>query len=490
MSDSSNNAQFSFNPGASAKSRRIVFTGGGSAGHVTLNLALIPWFLEQGWQVSYIGSKGGMEQELVSRFSEVRYYGILTGKLRRYFSWQNFLDMAKIPLGCLQACWLVRKINPDIIFSKGGFVSFPVVVGGFVNRKRIFMHESDITPGLANKLSLPFVGTFFTTFPETVQSVSRKGKVSCVGPVLSDRLFNGSREKGAAFAGLDPSRPTVMVIGGSLGARSLNEAVARNLPQILAKYQLIHIAGKNGFNPELQGRGYVQYEYVDTELKDLMALADIVVSRAGSNSIFELASLYKPMILVPLPAASSRGEQSLNAQSFVDKGYAEIIRDEDIADPEILLPMLDKVYAGRAAYTEKCAKTRSKSLPPPRFANKSVPLPHRHKICLSEQYLPPVPRHHFLPVRCLFCSLYPVPYLSAVYAFSSGFRAFCQPFAAREKVKPRPRRRVFSPGLQRIPHTAPLRQPVISGAVNFFPSRKHRAISAIIRASVYCPLMP
>ncbi|MEI3534187.1 MAG: glycosyltransferase [Alphaproteobacteria bacterium] len=141
MSDSSNNAQSSFNPGASAKSRRIVFTGGGSAGHVTLNLALIPWFLEQGWQVSYIGSKGGMEQELVSRFSEVRYYGILTGKLRRYFSWQNFLDMAKIPLGCLQACWLVRKINPDIIFSKGGFVSFPVVVGGFVNRKRIFMHE-------------------------------------------------------------------------------------------------------------------------------------------------------------------------------------------------------------------------------------------------------------------------------------------------------------------------------------------------------------
>lgn len=201
MSDSPNNAQSSLNPGASAKSRRIVFTGGGSAGHVTLNLALIPWFLEQGWQVSYIGSKGGMEQELVSRFSEVRYYGILTGKLRRYFSWQNFLDMAKIPLGCLQACWLVRKINPDIIFSKGGFVSFPVVVGGFVNRKRIFMHESDITPGLANKLSLPFVGTFFTTFPETVQSVSRKGKVSCVGPVLSDRLFNGNREKGAAFAG-------------------------------------------------------------------------------------------------------------------------------------------------------------------------------------------------------------------------------------------------------------------------------------------------
>ena len=332
---------------------RILFTGGGSAGHVTLNLALIPWFLQQGWDVYYIGSRGGMEQDLVARFPEVRYQGILTGKLRRYFSWQNFLDMAKIPLGCLQACLKVRQINPDIIFSKGGFVSFPVVIGGFVNRKKIFMHESDITPGLANKMSLPFVNTFFTTFPETERMVKQKQKVACVGPVLSDRLFNGSREKGAAFAGLKADKPTVMVIGGSLGAKSLNEAVAKNLPDILSKYQLVHISGKNGFNPELKGRGYVQYEYVDAGLKDLLALSDVVISRAGSNSIFELASLCKPMVLVPLPATASRGEQSLNAQSFAGKGYAEIISDEDIAKPEILLPMLDKVYAGRAAYAQK-----------------------------------------------------------------------------------------------------------------------------------------
>lgn len=340
---------------SASKKRRIIFTGGGSAGHVTLNLALIPWFIKEKWEVFYIGSRGGMEQELVSCIKEVRYYGILTGKLRRYFSWRNFLDMIKIPFGCLQACFLVSKINPDIIFSKGGFVSFPVVVGGFLNRKRIVMHESDITPGLANKMSLPFVSTFFTTFPETAGAVKQKNKVQCVGPVLSNRLLNGSRERGAEFAGLDKDKPTVMVIGGSLGAKSLNEAVARNLSTILQKYQLIHISGKNGFNPKLKGQGYAQYDYVDAELKDLMALADVVISRAGSNSIFELASLRKPMILVPLPATASRGEQSLNAQSFKEKGYAEIIKDEEISDKEILIPVLDRVYAQRNEYSARMA---------------------------------------------------------------------------------------------------------------------------------------
>ncbi len=332
---------------------KIIFTGGGSAGHITLNLALIPWFLAKKWDIVYIGSKGGMEEELVKKFPEVRYKSVLTGKLRRYFSLQNFLDMAKIPLGCLQATAIVCKENPDVIFSKGGFVSFPVVVGGFLNRKKIFMHESDITPGLANKMSLPFVNTFFTTFPETAAAVKQKQKVSCVGPILSDRLFNGSAEAGAEFAHLETGKKTVMVIGGSLGAKSLNNAVAENLSELLKFYQVIHIAGKSGYNPKLKGRGYAQFEYVDNELKDLLALSDIVISRAGSNSIFELASLCKPMILVPLPNTSSRGEQTLNAQSFVNKGYAEIIKDEDISRPDILFPMLEKMFAEKEEYISR-----------------------------------------------------------------------------------------------------------------------------------------
>ena len=329
---------------------KIIFTGGGSAGHVTLNLALIPYFIKAGWQVDYIGSIGGMEQDLVKKFPEVKYHSIHTGKLRRYLSFKNIVDMVKIPLGCLEAAILVHKLNPDVIFSKGGFVSFPVVVGGWLNRKKIFMHESDLTSGLANKLSLPFVGTFFTTFPETINTLRQKDKVKCVGPVLSDRLFNGSKEKGAEFANLDKDKPTIMFIGGSLGAQSLNNAVKSNLSELLRSYQVIHIAGKNGFDDTQKAIGYAQYEYVDNELKDLMALADVVISRAGSNSIFELASLKKPMILVPLPNTASRGEQSLNAKNFMNKGYGEIIKDEDIAKPEILFPMLQKVYENRQQY--------------------------------------------------------------------------------------------------------------------------------------------
>ena len=323
---------------------KIIFTGGGSAGHVTLNLALIPWFLEKGYEVVYIGSKGGMEEDLIKQFPAVRYRSVLTGKLRRYFSLKNVADMIKIPLGCIQAINIIRQEKPDIIFSKGGFVSFPVVVGGFINRKKIFMHESDITPGLANKLSLPFVSTFFTTFPETINAVKQKDKVRCVGPVMSNRLFNGSREEGARYTGLEANKPTILFIGGSLGAKSLNNAVAQNLEELLKKYQVIHIAGKNGYNPELQGKGYVQYEYVDKELKDIMALSDVVISRAGSNAIFELACLKKPMILVPLPNTSSRGEQSLNAQSFVKKGFAAIITDETVANGEVLLPAIEKMF--------------------------------------------------------------------------------------------------------------------------------------------------
>lgn len=212
------------------------------------------------------------------------------------------------------------------------------------------MHESDLTPGLANKLSLPFVSTFFTTFPETQNCVKQKQKVNCVGPVMSDRLFNGDRKRAGEFTKLSTDKKTIMFIGGSLGAHSLNNAVEQNFKSLLKEYQIIHISGKNGFNPNLKAEGYIQYEYVDNELKDLMALADVVISRAGSNSIFELASLNKPMVLVPLPNTSSRGEQTLNAKNFVKKGFASLIKDEDIANPEILLNTLKYMFDNKEKY--------------------------------------------------------------------------------------------------------------------------------------------
>ena len=339
-------------------SKKIIFTGGGSAGHVTLNLALIPVFLEQGWKIVYIGSYHGIEHDLISKLPDVKYYPIATGKLRRYFSWQNFLDMLKIPVGVLQAILIVFKEKPNIIFSKGGFVSFPVVLAGKINRCPVIMHESDVTPGLANKMSLPFVSKFFTTFADTVNYVKNKAKVEHIGPVLSDRFKNGSKEKACAYCEFDASKPIIMVIGGSLGAKSLNQAVRNNLPKLLQKYQIIHICGKGQTEEGADVNGYKQFEYVDTELKDFMKAADVVVSRAGSNSIFELLSLRKPMILVPLPVGSSRGEQMLNAKSFQNKGYAEVIADEQLVDTKLFLNTLDKVYANRQSYEQNMRKAK------------------------------------------------------------------------------------------------------------------------------------
>ena len=334
------------------KVKKILLTGGGTAGHVTLNLSLIPLFLRDGWDVSYIGSKNGMEKNLVAKFKEVKYFPIQTGKLRRYFSLQNFLDALKVPIGIVQAYFLVRKLNPDIIFSKGGFVSFPVVLAGWLNNKKVFMHESDYSPGLANKMSLPFVSTFFTTFEETANYIKQKSRVEYVGPVISDRLKNGSRNKGLQFAALNGNKPIIFVTGGSLGAININNAVRSNLDWLLEKYHIIHSCGKGKIDNTIDRAGYKQFEYIDAELADVFAASDIVISRAGANAIFELLSLKKPMILVPLPTAASRGEQSLNAESFRLRGFCEVIKDENLSDIDNFRNTIDLVHENRQKYAK------------------------------------------------------------------------------------------------------------------------------------------
>ena len=329
--------------------KKIMFTGGGSGGHVTLNLNLIPIFQKNGWEIVYVGSETGIEKELISQITNVKYYAIKTGKLRRYFSWQNLKDMFKIPLGVCQAAAIIHKEKPDIIFSKGGFVSFPVVVGGFLNHRKIFMHESDLTPGLANKMSLPFVSKFFTTFIDTVKYVRTPQKVCYIGPVLSDRLKNGNKDKALQMCNFTADKPIVMFVGGSLGAQSLNKAVQKNIDILLQKYQVIHICGK-GQKTDLQRDGYAQFEFVDKEFKDLLAATDIVVTRSGSNAIFEFWSLNIPMLLVPLPSNASRGEQSSNAKNFQSKGFAEILLDKDLSQNGLLVAQIDKMYQNLDTY--------------------------------------------------------------------------------------------------------------------------------------------
>lgn len=349
---------------------RIVFTGGGSGGHVTLNLALIPFFLDKGYEVVYIGSYEGIERELIKKYDKVKYYPIHTGKLRRYFSWQNFVDMMKIPFGILEALWIVFKEQPNIVFSKGGFVSFPVVVAGFLCRKPVLMHESDVTPGLSNKMSLPFVSKFFTTFQDTIKYVKKPSKVEYIGPVLSDRLKNGDTKKALELCGFSDQKPILMFMGGSLGAKSINDAVRQNLKELLKNYQIIHLCGKGQSDLTYQEKGYVQFDYVDSELKDLLKAADVVFSRSGSNAIFELLSEHKPMILVPLSGKASRGEQMLNAKSFQKKGYAEIITDDELGNTQKFFDVILKVYQNREQYRQTMEKSDFKAITNEELAKK------------------------------------------------------------------------------------------------------------------------
>ena len=336
--------------------KRIIFTGGGTAGHVTPNIALIEPLLREGWEVHYIGSESGMEKGLIAGLPEVVYHGISTGKLRRYFSWQNFIDPFRVIKGYVQARRLIRALQPDVIFSKGGFVSVPVVLGAGI--VPVIAHESDYSPGLSNRIAARFTDKVCLSFEDTLAHV-QPGKGIFTGTPIRPALYEGSRERALAFTGFSGEKPVLLVMGGSLGAQKLNELVREALPQLCERYEIIHLCGKGKNDCSCASCGYNQYEYINEELPDLFALSDIVLSRAGANSVFELLALNKPSVLVPLTSASTRGDQLLNAQYFEKKGYAKVV-DQNTATPESLVAAIDEVFAQRAEYSKRmCEDTRS-----------------------------------------------------------------------------------------------------------------------------------
>ena len=248
------------------------------------------------------------------------------------------------------------KLKPDIVFSKGGFVSVPVVLAAKYRRIPVIIHESDITPGLANKLAIPSATKVCCNFPETLQYLP-KGKAILTGSPIRSELLQGSREKALEFCGFEKGKPVMLVIGGSIGSVFINQVVREALPQLLKEYQVIHLCGKGNLDSSLaQTKGYAQYEYIKDELKDLFALADIVVSRAGANAICELLALHKPNILIPLSAAASRGDQILNARSFEKQGFSYVIEEETLT-VDILLEAIRKVYANREDYRQAMEKS-------------------------------------------------------------------------------------------------------------------------------------
>ncbi len=325
--------------------KRIVLTGGGTAGHVTPHLAILPSLLERGYEIHYVGTPDGIERSIMEPLEGVTYHPVESGKLRRYFDLKNVTDAFRVIRGIEEAKKLMRELRPDVCFSKGGFVSVPVVRGAAAAGVPILCHESDLTPGLANKLSARFAKVIACTFPECVEAVGSKGVLT--GTPLRASLFEGRRDKGLQISGLDGEKPVLLMTGGSLGAQAVNKALREALPALLKSFDVLHLTGKGNLDPSLSGlKGYSQFEFVSDEMPHLLACADLVLSRAGSNTLCELQALKKPMLLVPYPSSASRGDQILNAESFRRRGLAHVL-PQDQMTAESLTDALFRLYGER-----------------------------------------------------------------------------------------------------------------------------------------------
>ena len=330
--------------------KRIILTGGGTAGHVTPNIALLPRLRELGYDIHYIGSYNGIEKELIEPFG-IPYHGISSGKLRRYFSVQNFTDPFRVLKGFHEARVLIKDLKPDVIFSKGGFVSVPVVLAGKRSKVPVIIHESDMTPGLANKIAIPSAVKVCCNFPETLDSLP-EGKAVLTGSPIRQELMSGNKIAAMDMCGFTADKPVILVIGGSLGSVVVNNAVREALPELLRDFQVIHLCGKGKMDESFKNtKGYCQFEYIKNELRDIFALADIVISRAGANAICELLALRKPNLLIPLSAKASRGDQILNARSFERQGFSLVLEEEEL-NKDSLLDAVHNLYSNRGTFID------------------------------------------------------------------------------------------------------------------------------------------
>ena len=325
--------------------KKIVLTGGGTMGHVTPHLALIPHLREAGYEIHYIGTENGMEAPKMRATPGVIYHAVKSGKLRRYFSWQNFTDPFRVIAGAFQSARLMGRIRPDVVFSKGGFVAVPVVVGAWIHRIPVLCHESDLTPGLANRLCRPFAKRFATTFPECAEALGAKAEMT--GTPLRPELFRGSREQGLARFGFRGEKPVLLMMGGSSGAVSVNTCLRAALPELTARFDVAHLCGRGNLDPSLEGTpGYAQVEFMDEDLPDALACADLILSRAGANALCEFQALGRPMLLVPYPIGASRGDQILNARSLEKRGLCHVL-DQERMNPDTLVRAIGETWDDR-----------------------------------------------------------------------------------------------------------------------------------------------
>lgn len=328
--------------------KKIILTGGGSAGHVTPNLALVPDLQKLGYEIQYIGTYDGIERKIIEN-EKIKYHVISSGKLRRYFDLKNFTDPFKVLKGIWEAKNILKREKPNIVFSKGGFVSVPVVIGAYLNKIPVIIHESDITPGLANKISIPYCTKVCVTFPESINHI-KGDKAVLTGTPIRKEIKEGSKIEGLKICGFENNKPVLLIIGGSLGSKFINDMVREEIHNLLNGYNIVHICGKGNLDNNLSNlKGYRQFEFITDELPHIMNAADLVISRAGANVIFELLALNKPNLLIPLSRKSSRGDQILNSKSFEKSGYSMVIEEEKL-NGQILLEKINELYKNKNMY--------------------------------------------------------------------------------------------------------------------------------------------
>lgn len=311
----------------------IVLTGGGTAGHVTPNLALLPYLKKHFQNIHYIGSINGIEKQIIKNYQDINYHEISTVKLIRSLTLKNLLIPFKLIKSIKESYKILKQINPDVIFSKGGFVSVPVCIAGSLLKIPIVAHESDYSMGLANKLVYKKCSKMCFSFKNTYEKYKDKGIYT--GSPINEIMFTGKKRETLKHLNLDELKETILITGGSLGAQKINEVIFDSIDELLKKYNVIHIVGKNNINKKIKYSNYKQIEF-SNNMNDLYACSDLVISRAGSNTIFELLSLKKLMILIPLPKGNSRGDQIENANYFKENNYARVIYQENLDKKELL----------------------------------------------------------------------------------------------------------------------------------------------------------
>lgn len=319
----------------------IVLTGGGTAGHCTPHLAILPYLKKDFDNIYYVGSENGIEKEIIKN-TDIPYFSVTCAKLNRNLNAKNLFIPFKVAKGIFQAGKILDRIKPDVVFSKGGYVSLPTVVAAKQRNVPVIAHESDYTMGLANKISAKFCKKILTSFPSTAKEI-KNGEF--VGPPLRKSLFAPSKSDVVGNFGFSGERPILLVTGGSQGAKALNDVVCKALPELTAKYDVIHLCGKNNLMQNPPKKGYYQAEFLN-KIENAFACATVCVTRAGSNTLFELMSLKTPCVLVPLPKGASRGDQILNASYFQQKGLAYVISQENLTEDSLIFA-IDSVFANR-----------------------------------------------------------------------------------------------------------------------------------------------